>query len=223
MRIALTPNLRVAKLKCDQCLVLLEDGHALKHHKRKQGDPQFSCTQCDTVSWNKGELYKHLNIEHGEQDSLTCNQCGRVFSCNTSHTAHQKNIHGYDDTKYPCNLCDEVFGKARYLEAHIKGHTSSFTCKECRNTYKTLHSLEDHTNGVHRQGNTYGCDNCGKAFNRKGTMLVHKRTHTCPNFLCIYCSRTYGSKRSLMNHEERTHPGLISQFRKGGGEKGGVG
>lgn len=55
----------------------------------------------------------------------------------------------------------------------------------------------------------YGCQQCGKRYQHRATLLRHSR-HECnkePRFLCPYCTHRTKQRGNLYQHIRTNHPG----------------
>ncbi|XP_053319695.1 zinc finger protein 585A-like [Spea bombifrons] len=62
---------------------------------------------------------------------------------------------------------------------------------------------------AHGSEKRYHCNDCGKNFTRKSSLIVHERIHTGEKrFTCTECGKRFGLKSSLVRHI-RTHSGRV--------------
>ena len=57
------------------------------------------------------------------------------------------------------------------------------------------------------------CEVCEKVFKKSYNLKVHMQKHTGKrNFACALCGKDFVAKRTLIQHTERNHPEILSQF-----------
>ena len=83
---------------------------------------------------------------------------------------------------YPCDLCNEEFGRSEKLRMHkIKVHNvgKGHTCKICHKVFNRHTALTQHVRTVHEKMKDYVCDLCGvnlatRDYLKKHLKNVHK-------------------------------------------------
>ena len=79
-------------------------------------------------------------------------------------------------------------------------------CNECGKAFKLKNTLISHQN-VHTRVKPFQCSECGKPYSNKTSLIVHQRIHTgVKPFQCNECGKPYSYKTSLIVHQ-RTHSG----------------
>ncbi|XP_029443574.1 zinc finger protein 431-like isoform X2 [Rhinatrema bivittatum] len=80
----------------------------------------------------------------------------------------------------------------------------SFLCKTCGRNFDRKYNLLVHKR-THNGQRPFPCSQCGKCFKQKLTLKLHKRTHVLgKTFTCIECKKHFSCKKSLQLHL-RTH------------------
>lgn len=107
--------------------------------------------------------------------------------------------------QFPCQLCDKVFGRLRYLRVHYKHHTTErlYLCSVCSKTFKTKGNLEQHLK-IHQEREPYKCPECD--FESKVNIAIHKhrQIHNSGSQICDVCGKGYKDKSTLTKHK-RVH------------------
>ena len=78
-----------------------------------------------------------------------------------------------------CKECGKGFKYKSKLQQHgiVHAKLKPFVCEVagCRKSYTQAGSLDKHKKSFH-EGVVHECPECGKRFNRKGTMTMHYKT-----------------------------------------------
>lgn len=155
------------------------------HSKREHGKGSFvyRCGLCP-VFGSQTVLLDHWEESHHQQTEIKTEEAlGRCQYCGYQHISQDKmkdHVERFHKI-FTCKDCSEEFYTRKKLEYHIfKNHQNfTFNCEKCE--FKTKHesALYRHTNSIHGKVQPLPCRDCGKLFNRKDNLAVHRRNvHT---------------------------------------------
>ncbi|PIO13784.1 hypothetical protein AB205_0039700 [Aquarana catesbeiana] len=117
-----------------------------------------------------------------EESSLSCSECGKLFTKKWLLVRHKK-IHT-GERPYSCSECGKCFIHNGNLLTHWKIHTGErpYSCSECGKCFSQKGNLLRHQKYHHMDVIPFSCSECGKCFIEKGKLIRHQRTHTseCP-------------------------------------------
>ena len=213
--------------KCQQDL-LHHQAYHLIHHEL--------CKFC------RNEKYKYENVKNKrvchenmkfkyEEENCSCHICNRIFNSKQTKDKHVKPQHG-NETKlgYVCKNCDDLFQSKAALEYHEhvkhKEEIESFSCTDCTESFKTMHSVNVHKRSVHNRRDFY-CRKCSFKFKLHSHLLRHYRTvHDFDMkkftnseisaeqtiYSCTVCDFTTSYKQNLAIHMKSKHSDLKNDF-----------
>ncbi|CAK1550210.1 unnamed protein product [Leptosia nina] len=148
------------------------------------------CDICKKI-YSRKYWHSHMKEVHceGEENSVTCETCNKVFKNVVTLSRHQKYVHNKvvkpwrfhkkkENVKFECTECPKVFYNRHSLKSHIKCcHVESESpCPQCSAVFRNELYLRSHLARVHcEDGRTYACDICGKEFKSLRRVRIHKR------------------------------------------------
>ncbi|XP_029399214.1 zinc finger protein 445 isoform X2 [Mus pahari] len=168
--------------------------HQKTHSKQKRGSSKY-----------KNALTCSLDVSHhltdqDEEKHLHCNQCGKNFSCKSYALEHQK-IHTREKP-FKCTRCRKTFRWKSNFSRHMKLHHREVRKQEKRQEdFKQSHSQSQFISTVEK---TFPCQNCGKTFTQKKSLIEHQRIHTGEKpYQCSGCGETFTYRSSYIIHMKR--------------------
>ncbi|XP_026636861.1 zinc finger protein 646 isoform X4 [Microtus ochrogaster] len=167
----------------------------------------------DERSWNQLPKAQMLNgsgeLEDGSQEEyrpFCCRDCGRTYRHAGSLINHRKS---HQTGIYPCSVCSKQLFNAAALKNHVRAHhrprqgagedgqssVSSTALMSAETTQKEEEVLT--TNLDHRP---YKCNECGRAYRHRGSLVNHRHSHRTGEYQCSLCPRKYPNLMALRNH-----------------------
>lgn len=169
--------------------------HQKTHSKQKRGSSKY-----------KNALTCSLDVSHhltdrDERKHLHCNQCGKNFSCKSYAIEHQR-IHT-QEKPYKCTRCRKTFRWKSNFSRHMKLHHKEVYKQEKRQEdFKQSYRQSQVISTVEK---TFPCQNCGKTFTQKKSLIEHQRIHTGEKpYQCSGCGETFTYRSSYIIHMKRT-------------------
>ena len=124
--------------------------------------------------------------------------CGKSYKFIAPFVQHKLGHENKFD--FPCQFCDKRFKIARERTLHERVHTKGENEHVRSNNSAILVHLF-----LERP---YKCEQCGRAFNVKSSLKLHKKTHEVRSHICKLCGLQLPSATGLERHEHVEHPEL---------------
>ena len=211
----------VSILSCDECGKVYRTKKGLKNHVATHGERNFHCDVCDFKTYTLLLLRGHKKYHH-EKSRYPCTQCGKGFNKKSQlvrHTVVHTNVKTHlSNTILPCDACGKVFQTKSGFNRHKVTHGErNVQCDVCNfkaynlsqlNKHKEYHREKnrciDHLTVVHTNAKPYGCDVCGKKFEREDLMRCHQSIEHTKDLDCYFCDYSASTTTALKKHES-TH------------------
>ncbi|XP_007530097.2 zinc finger protein 646 [Erinaceus europaeus] len=135
-----------------------------------------------------------------EYRPFRCGDCGRTYRHAGSLINHRKS---HQTGVYPCSVCSKQLFNAAALKNHVRAHhrprpapdgpPSLFPTAEStpREKEAPLTPLD------HRP---YKCNECGRAYRHRGSLVNHRHSHRTGEYPCSLCPRKCPNLMALRNH-----------------------
>ncbi|CAH0547711.1 unnamed protein product [Brassicogethes aeneus] len=141
----------------------------------------FKCDYCQKEYKHKGSFLHHLktcsclHALHGSGSTMSiCPECRTPCTSKEVLIEHIKTTHNSKNL-HICNVCNHVAHSNRTLSYHMLKH----------------------------ENKVYQCEICGKSFNRKNLLSIHKKMHSQQNstqVLCPICGKSFHYKSGMVYH-----------------------
>ncbi|MBN3311313.1 ZN658 protein, partial [Amia calva] len=103
-------------------------------------------------------------------------------------------------------LCPRLCSSHTSPSEQAQKDQSSHCCPNCGKTFDKFGSLKEHLCS-HTQKGLYCCSQCGKSFSHAGNLKCHQRIHTGEKpYCCSQCGKTFTHAWGLRSHQ-RVHTG----------------
>lgn len=173
--------------------------HLVTHFKKQK---EYPCKFCKQVFPKKKLLMQHRENEHLHV-KYDCDQCDKSYTSKGAYDRHVETIHS--NIKYDCVQCGKTFVNKGYFEYHVKGHATTYVCKECNREFHHQSNYRRHIKKCNIPQSAWVCDVCGAELMTRQTLYLHRRIHTGEKpYSCSYCDRTFARHGTYRDHM-RTH------------------
>ncbi|XP_050540022.1 zinc finger protein 721-like [Daktulosphaira vitifoliae] len=181
-------------LRCDVCLVEMEDEYQLYDHIRFQHEvcEKAVCETCGRMFKTSMGLSIHRRYHVGDRH-YTCKTCDKSFLNRSTLKEHE--ISHMEVKPFRCHICGQYLSRASRLRSHVKSHKAAEStsqrccyCLTCGFVAPNTYLISDHMSKEH--------DFEGEARTADLSLIVK----------CEYCDSTYIDSTSLNQHRDNKHP-----------------
>uniref|UniRef100_A0A182NIU7 Zinc finger protein n=1 Tax=Anopheles dirus TaxID=7168 RepID=A0A182NIU7_9DIPT len=175
----------------------------------RHNDGRYECVVCGKVYRSQQMLSRHKRKMHVK--IFRCPHCPRKYAYKSLLTKHLP-THTLEKP-FPCPHCPLSYTQRVNLKCHI-GRKHPHMLQELH-IEKTVRSMvPDENEGSDQYEETaavraYECDQCGKRFSRKPTLLVHMAAHANGDepatYDCDLCGLSLAGHTALQRHRWRLH------------------
>ncbi|XP_048190522.1 zinc finger protein 445 isoform X2 [Perognathus longimembris pacificus] len=195
-----------------------------EHQIIQTRDKLYQCNEC-----GQGFAFRSAFIVHKKNHAIQRKTQGRPPLSQEAAFAMPLGSVTIEEKPYKCNQCDKVFRHHSFLLIHQRVHTREkpYHCKECGKAFRWTSNLyrhqRQHSPGLHYKyrlapdeapgpqpevlsdGKSFWCQECGKTFTRKRSLLDHMGIHSGEKrYKCNLCGKSYDRNYRLLNHQ-RVH------------------
>ncbi|KAM6155078.1 zinc finger protein 646 [Rhynchocyon petersi] len=181
----------------------------LEHQQSHEGEGQESLWDekgmpttnghVDESSRNQFSALQMLNSSGELEDSgleeyrpFRCGECGRTYRHAGSLINHRKS---HQTGIYPCPVCSKHLFNAAALKNHVRAHHKP---RQGPSSDSTVKDEDGSTTPVDYR--PYKCNECGRAYRHRGSLVNHRHTHRTGEYQCSLCPRKYTNLMALRNH-----------------------
>ncbi|KAM6160565.1 zinc finger protein 445-like isoform 2-T3 [Erethizon dorsatum] len=192
----------VKPYKCGVCEKAFQRLSAYRLHQETHAKQKVELDQYEEALTYGSGLDPRLR-EQSEEKPFDCSQCRKSFHCKSYVLEHQR-IHT-QEKPYRCASCRKTFRWRSNFTRHVRLHQEqelcapdpcqdevgaedfcqpqgapvvedTFPCQQCGKTFTQKKTLLEHQ-GIHAGKTPYQCSECGKGFTYRSAFIVHKKKH----------------------------------------------
>jgi len=180
-----------------------------KKRKRKNNQPQFSCSECSYTTDKARAYIEHRQIIHKNNDRkiYVCHYCPERFSFRPKLFRHIEDIHNIkpEEKTFICEICSKAYLKQNHLQLHYEEcHTPSIhicQVENCNQKFTRRFSLNRHMLSAHSDIPKYSCERCKKTFKTYDSWKYHNNVvHKNILMYCWKCGFGFRQKTKLEYH-----------------------
>ncbi|XP_028404576.1 zinc finger protein 107-like [Dendronephthya gigantea] len=174
-------------------------------------DRPFQCQFCPKAFKFKQHLTSHERVHTGARP-FVCNICKSAFKQSSHLTRHMKMheveeklgkekvpapVYADDDKPYKCRNCKKSFKSKKGQLYHIaRCNSTAKNLKARKELSRVKTNVENNINSIHE------CKECGKRFDRKQILVIHKRVHSGARpYECDICHKRFPIAGNLARHK----------------------
>jgi len=194
------------RYKCEQCDFSTASYTSLKTHQKAH----LKCQHCSFAATKRADLivHEHMHkLEESGKDVFSCSKCEFKTLNEEAMEAHKKTHNTKARKRYECKVCLRLFSDMVIFDAHTLIHEGTerpCKCDQCDAAYEEADVLAKHKQRIHRK--LWGCDICGKSFNRSAKLEIHRSVHTREKrYQCNVCEYRCNDPSNLDRHKRTNH------------------
>ncbi|CAK1580547.1 unnamed protein product [Parnassius mnemosyne] len=200
-------------LKCCLCCIILPNVEAMRNHFQDE-HPEAQKVYCSLDSCqykplsHRKSFKLHVKTVHNPsvraKKAVNCTVCGRDFNTSRACAAHVAQVHG--PGKFKCKLCRDVLHTIDERKLHyLLRHPGRhpYECSECGKSFQYKSSLYMHRQDHFPNKQSFTCNYCGKVFRKKDSYREHVQIHEGPRHACSYCPMRFVQRSNMLRHERR--------------------
>uniref|UniRef100_A0A8C2W581 Zinc finger protein 445 n=1 Tax=Chinchilla lanigera TaxID=34839 RepID=A0A8C2W581_CHILA len=191
----------VKPYKCGACEKAFQRLSAYRLHQETHAKQKVELDQYEEVLTYNSELDPHLRDQSGEKP-FDCSQCRKSFHCKSYVLEHQR-IHT-QEKPYKCASCRKTFRWRSNFTRHVRLHQEQEFCAPdpCPDSGSPKDFCQPQ--GPPVVENTFLCQQCGKTFTQKKTLIEHQRIHTGKTpYQCSECGKGFTYRSAFIVHKKK--------------------
>ncbi|KAM5329031.1 zinc finger protein 646 isoform 1-T2 [Glossophaga mutica] len=195
----------------------------LEHQQSHEGERQEQLEEekgmfttnghTDENSWDQLPSTLMLNGPGEVEDSgleeyrpFRCGDCGRTYRHAGSLINHRKS---HQTGVYPCSICSKQLYNAAALKNHVRAHhrPRQGPAEDGQPSEPPAPMPLAETTHEEKEVPTttldyrpYKCNECGRAYRHRGSLVNHRHSHQTGEYQCSLCPRKYPNLMALRNH-----------------------
>lgn len=184
--------------------------HHLNEDEEEIGASQDINQQANEVTDNQSThtpINQRDSVIVGVDESFRCGECGKRFSRDLDLTSHLQTHVDVADKLFRCKTCRATFRSALTLRSHVRSHnTTRLCCHVCDRRFLSAAKLEAHLwNHADQRHTFFKCDICGKSYEQRYQLMVHKSSHGERLHGCQSCPKKFFLKFHMTRHALSCH------------------
>ena len=156
-----------------------DDMPALIHNNNNQMVKNNSSTkQIETENYKKLMQKIDGKITRIRKYGWKCHDCGGIFKTKRQVQSHVGAKHfEYQERPFKCSECDKRYLFPCLLNQHKNIHTSKYRCDICGKNWESRHLLQVHKRRMHTGERPCQCRICKRKFHQHSDLNSHEKSH----------------------------------------------